>query len=104
MTPSYRLTARAISDLVETWESVNERFGEQVADRVLDDLESAFDFLATHPDVGHSRTDLLPLPWQIWPVGPALIAFRPDVRPIWIARIARGSLDWTQVELDDPPN
>jgi plasmid stabilization system protein ParE len=74
MTPRYRLTDRAISDLVETWEHVSEQFGERVADRVLDELESAFAFLATHPDVGHSRTDLIPLPWQIWSVGPALIA------------------------------
>lgn len=103
MTPRYRLTQRAIDDLVDTWEYVNGKFGVRVADRVLDDLEAAFEVLADHPEIGQVRSELASPPWRLWPVGPSLIAYRSDVRPIWIARIARAAVDWTQLELEKPP-
>lgn len=93
MTPGYQLTQTAIDDLVDTWEYVNRAFGARVADRVLNDLEAAFEMLSEHPNIGRLRPELVPAPWRLWPVGPSLVAYRSDVRPIWIARIARASMD-----------
>jgi plasmid stabilization system protein ParE len=102
MTKPYRLTPRAIDDLVDIWDDVNQRFGERVADGVLERLETTFDLLVENPAIGHTRPELAPEPWQLWPVGPSLIAFRSDVRPIWIARIVRAERDWQGAELDEP--
>jgi plasmid stabilization system protein ParE len=33
-------------------------------------------------------------PYRFWPTGPAYIAYRSDVRPVRIVRIARASRDW----------
>ena len=81
------------------WEQTCPR---EVADRVFDDLVSAFELLATHPTVGHIREDLAPRPWRFWSVGPSLIAYRGDVDPIWIARVARGERRWEDIRLEDP--
>lgn len=94
MTARYVLTPLAESDLDDTWDYVAEHFGFDVADRVLDSLERAFRLLAENPDIGHSREELGPLPYCFWPVGPSLIAFRPDVEPLQIVRVVRGERDW----------
>jgi plasmid stabilization system protein ParE len=95
MTTAYVLTPLAEADLDDTWDYVAENFGFDVADRVIESLQDAFRLLAENPDLGHSREDIAPLPYSFWPVGPSLIAFRPDVRPVQIVRVIRGSREWT---------
>ena len=94
MTTPYVLTPLAEADLDDTWDYVTENFGFDIADRVLESLHDAFRLLAENPDLGHSREDIAPLPYSFWPVGPSLIAFRPDVRPVQIVRVVRGSREW----------
>ena len=102
MSAPYRLAPLVVDDLVETWESVRERFGEAAADRVFQDLVGAFELLAGQPGIGHVREELHPPPWRFWPVGPSLIAYRGDVSPIWIARVTRGERHWPELEFEDP--
>ena len=97
MSRDFVLTRLAEADLDQTWDYVAERFGLDVADRVLDSLHDAFRLLAENPDVGHSREDIAAPPYSFWPVGPSLIAFRPDVRPIQIIRVVRGERDWSGI-------
>lgn len=97
MSREYVLTQLAETDLDQTWDYVAERFGFDVADRVLDSLHDAFRLLAENPDIGHSREDIAAPPYSFWSVGPSLIAFRPDVRPIQIVRVVRGERDWSGI-------
>ena len=97
MSRGYVLTQLAEADLGQTWDYVAARFGFDVADRVLESLHNAFRLLAENPDIGHIREDIAAPPYSFWPVGPSLIAFRPDVRPIQIIRVVRGERDWSGV-------
>ena len=54
----YRLTPRAHDGFHRIVLYVEDRFGSDVCDRVVDDLQSAFQRLAEHPDIGHRREDL----------------------------------------------
>jgi plasmid stabilization system protein ParE len=94
MTAGYSLTPLAEGDLDDTWDYVADRFGFDVADGVLDSLHRAFQLLAENPEIGHAREDIAPLPYSFWPVGPSLIAYRPDVQPVQIVRVVRGARDW----------
>jgi plasmid stabilization system protein ParE len=94
MTARYVLTPLAETDLDDTWDYIAENFGFNVADRVLDALDRAFQLIAENPGIGHSRADIALPPYSFWPVGPSLIAFRADLRPIQIVRVVRGEREW----------
>jgi hypothetical protein len=36
------------------------------------------------PEIGRHRPELWPEPYRFWPIGPAFIAYRADVRPLRI--------------------
>ena len=97
MNRGYVLTPLAETDLEEIWDYATERFGFGVADRVLESLHRAFRLLAEHPNVGHTREDIASPPYSFWSVGPSLIVFRPDVRPLQIVRIVCGERDWSEL-------
>ena len=97
MSRNYVLTQLAEADLDQTWDYVAEQFGFDAAGRVLESLHDAFRLLAENPGIGHDREDIAAPPYSFWPVGPSLIAFRPDVRPIQIVRVLRGERDWSGV-------
>jgi plasmid stabilization system protein ParE len=69
---------------------------ELIADRVRDDLERAFELLATHPEIGRLREELAPEPYRFWPVGPSLVVYRADLKPIQIIHVGRGR-DWARI-------
>lgn len=95
MTDAYRLTPRAREGFHRIVFYVEENFGLEVADRVVADLEKAFELLAANPDVGHHREDLTRDEYVLfWSVGPTLIAYR--VKPEWleVLFVERGELDW----------
>ena len=96
MNTTYVLTRTAEEDLEHTWDAVAERFGFDVADRVVDDMEHAFELLAAHPEIGRLREDLSPDPYRFWPVGPSLVVYRADARPIQIIHIGRGR-EWARL-------
>jgi plasmid stabilization system protein ParE len=94
VTPRYQLTAPADRDLEDIFFEVKERHGRRVAERVYSNLLRTFDLLARMPEMGRHRPELWPPPYRFWSTGPAFIAYRADVRPVRIVRIARASRDW----------
>jgi len=58
VTVAYRLTPRAREGFHRILIYVEETFGLEVADRVVTELEGAFELLAANPEVGHQREDL----------------------------------------------
>ena len=94
--PRFELTAPAERDLEEIFFEAKERHGRLVAERVYDNLLRTFELLADMPEMGRHRPELWPPPYRFWPTGPAYIAYRGDVRPIRIVRIARASRDWSR--------
>jgi plasmid stabilization system protein ParE len=100
---SYRLTPRAADGLWRILVYVEERFGAAVTDRVLAEIESAFELLAQRPDVGHRREELTTDPRiRFWSVGPTLIAYRASGDDIEVLFVERGSMDWERLMEDLP--
>ncbi len=98
MNPRYVLTTPARADIRDILLYVDERFGRVVARRVRDTFYETFGNLADHPGMGHTRTEDWPEHYGFFPLGPSLVAYRADVRPIRIIRIARASRDWQRIE------
>jgi plasmid stabilization system protein ParE len=96
VTPRYQLTAPAERDLEDIFFEVKESHGQLVAERVYDNLLRTFDLLAQMPEMGRHRPELWSPPYRFWVTGPAFIAYRGDLRPIRIVRIARASRDWSR--------
>ena len=97
MSSRYLLTPAAKQDFLEIRRYVLQRFGRIEEQAVRARIVRAFEVLAEHPGIGRARPELWPEPYQFWPVGPSLIAYRSDVRPVQIVRIARASRDWQEL-------
>ena len=98
MTSSYRLTPKARDGFRRIVSYVEERFGLEVADRVIGQLERSFEQLAANPGIGHRREDLTQDGRVLfWSVGPTLMAYR--LHPDWveILFVERGDLDWERM-------
>jgi antitoxin ParD1/3/4/toxin ParE1/3/4 len=59
----------------------------------LREFTAAFRLLAAHPDIGHFRRDLTPLPVKFWTIFSYLVVYDHAARPAAIARVLRGSRD-----------
>jgi plasmid stabilization system protein ParE len=94
MSSRFELTLEAEDDVRRIIEYVAERFGIQRAEQLRTEFVTAFRLLAERPEIGRSRPDLWSDPYRFWPLGPSLIAYRGDVIPIQIVRVARASRDW----------
>lgn len=95
---TYRLTPRARDGLLRIVVYVEERFGLQVADRVLGEIETAFELVAKDPDIGHRREDLTAdEQMRFWSVGPTLIAYRTAQKHVEILFVERGEVDWERL-------
>lgn len=98
MTAAYRLTPSAREGLLRIVFYVEERFGSEVADRVLMELERAFEQLAAHPGLGHRREDLTrDARVRFWSVGPTLLAYRAQLKWVEILFVERAELDWERM-------
>jgi plasmid stabilization system protein ParE len=95
VTPQFQVTTPAARDLEDIFFEVKESHGRLVAERVYDNILRTFDLLARMPELGRYRPELWPPPYRFWITGPAFIAYRADVRPVRIVRIARASRDWS---------
>jgi toxin ParE1/3/4 len=101
VTPVYRFTPNARRGFREVVAYVEENFGSAIADRVITELEKAFELLAAHPDAGHARTDITRDDSVLfWSVGPTLIAYRESPNGVEILFIERGELDWERLLTD----
>jgi toxin ParE1/3/4 len=86
------LAPAAIQDLDDIWLHIAQDDVE-AAERVLAELESACELLASRPGIGHLREDLADTGVRFWSVHTYLIVYRPDRMPIEIVRFwhrARG--------------
>jgi plasmid stabilization system protein ParE len=91
MSRHYQLTPLAEQDARDIVLYVAERFGVERAERARLQFVSAFRPLAERPEMARDRPELWPEPYRFWPLGPALIAYRGDVSPIQVVRVARAS-------------
>ena len=89
----YVLSAAACEDVKSIWEYIVEQAGTDTADRVLKDLRHAMRRLAETPGIGHLREDLAREPLRFWSVHSHLIIYRPDSKPLGIARVLHAARD-----------
>ena len=61
------------------------------ATRVIREFRDAFRKLASRPEIGHTRHDLVDEPIRFWSVYSYLIVYRSDVRPVQILRVLHGA-------------
>jgi plasmid stabilization system protein ParE len=98
VTAAYRLTPDAREGFLRIAFYVEECFGPGVADRVVEELESAFEQLASNPGIGHHRADLTrDKRVRFWSVGPTLIAYRVQPECLEVLFVERGDLDWERM-------
>ena len=64
-----------------------------VADKVHAALFKAFELLARHPGLGHTREDLTRQTLKFWSVHSYLVAYDPATAPLEIVAVFRGSRD-----------
>ena len=78
--PGYILSPESRDDLREIRDYLASRGGRRLARYVLQEITAAFRLLASHPEAGHLRNDLTPLPVKFWPVFSYLIVYDPRHR------------------------
>lgn len=61
--------------------------------KVVDALDDAMQRLAESPGMGHVRQDLTDEDVRFWSVFKYLIVYRPDTKPLEIARVLHGRRD-----------
>ena len=66
--PGYILSPESKEDLREIRDYLANQGGRRLARYVLLEITAAFRLLASHPEAGHLRSDLTPLPVKFWPV------------------------------------
>jgi antitoxin ParD1/3/4/toxin ParE1/3/4 len=88
--PRYLLSPEARDDLREIRDYVARQGGRRLARYVLQEIAATLRLLADHPEVGHFRRDLTPLPVKFWPVFSYLIVYDPSSRPLAIVRVLHG--------------
>ena len=80
---------------------IADNFGFARAEQARSEFVRTFRPLAERPEIGRHRPELWPEPYRFWPLGPSLIAYRSDVDPIQIVRVARGSRQWMSLRRDE---
>jgi antitoxin ParD1/3/4/toxin ParE1/3/4 len=87
------LTRPAERDLDAIKTFLKERTGPEIARRVMRDLRSALELLASQPGIGHAREDLTTRPLKFWPIYSYLIVYDPVPVPVQIIRVLHGKRD-----------
>lgn len=90
------ITDEALADIDDIWFFIAHD-SIAAADKVVDDIYEAADFLADNPGIGHIREDLADTSLRFWRVHSYLIAYRPDTDPLEIVRILSGYRDVSQL-------
>jgi len=86
----YLLSPEADNDLLEIWSWIA-KDSVELADRVDSELREVFEGLARMPGQGHRREDFTPRPVLFFPLYSYLIVYQPDVDPIRIMAVLRGT-------------
>jgi plasmid stabilization system protein ParE len=86
----YLVSPEANSDIFEIWRWIA-RDSVELADRVDAELYEMFEALARMPGQGHRREDLTSRPVLFFPLYSYLIVYQPDVDPIRILAVLRGT-------------
>lgn len=89
--PNYVLSPETKEDVREIRDYLVSQGGRRLARYVLQEITASFRLLASHPEAGHLRQDLTPLPVKFWPVFSYLIVYDPAARPLAIVRVLHGS-------------
>ena len=93
---SYLLSPEANGDIFGIWTWIAKDSIER-ADRVDAELYEVFEALAQMPGQGHRREDLTHKPVLFFPFYSYLIVYQPEVDPIRIMAVLRGSRDVRRV-------
>jgi plasmid stabilization system protein ParE len=86
----YLLSPEARDDLRDIRGYLVRQGGKRLARYILLEIAGAFRLLASHPEAGHFRRDLTPLPVKFWTVFSYLIVYDSAARPIAIVRVLDG--------------
>ena len=87
----FELAQHALGDLQDIWEYISEESFD-AADRVLEDLFSAFGQLTDSPGMGHKREDLTTREVLFWPVHSYLVVYT-ESNPLRVVRVIHGKRD-----------
>jgi plasmid stabilization system protein ParE len=85
----YVLHPEVFDDLDQIYEYIGS-FNARAADRVLDELFAAFDSLPLFPHQGRRRPELTSQPLRFKVVRTYLIAYAPELEPLWIVAVIDG--------------
>lgn len=85
----FALHPEAIEDLDDIHEYIG-NFNSDAADRVLDEIFTAFNSLPKMPHQGFRRLDLTSRLIRFKVVRSYLIAYAPDQKPLWIVAVVDG--------------
>jgi toxin ParE1/3/4 len=85
----YALHPDAVTDLEEIWEFIAAD-NIAAADRVVGDVFETLRTLASSPHIGHTRADLTSRSIRFIRVRDYLVAYVPDVNPLWVLAVIHG--------------
>lgn len=88
----FAVTPEARTDLFAIWEHIA-LDSLDAADKVINQIEQAFEKLAITPGLGHFREDLLDRHYRFWGVYSYLVVYRWDAEPIQIIAVLHGARD-----------
>jgi len=88
----FLVSPEAHGDIFDIWRWIA-KDSVELADRVEAELFEMFEALARMPGQGHRREDLTPRPVLFFPLYSYLIVYQPDVDPIRIMAVLRGTRD-----------
>jgi plasmid stabilization system protein ParE len=92
----FLVSPEAHGDIFDIWRWIA-KDSVELADRVEAELFEMFEALARMPGQGHRREDLTPRPVLFFPLYSYLIVYQPDVDPLRIMAVLRGTRDVKRV-------
>jgi toxin ParE1/3/4 len=98
---TFRLSGKAVEDIVQIWIDGTALFGLEQAERYHDGLAAIFRFLSENPRAARLRTEINP-PIRVHPFKAHLICYEIDSKDdILILRVRHGREDWVGDPLQD---
>jgi plasmid stabilization system protein ParE len=93
---AYVFSPEAVQDLEDVWDFIAaDNVG--AADRLQDEFFEAFEELARHPGLGHTRRDLTDKDVRFWPVGSYFVVYRKISSQVQIVAVLHGSRDIPEI-------
>ncbi len=90
----YVVAPAARDDLLGIWQYYAGEIGDpDLADRMVNEIVSAFHTVSRTPGIGHLRSDLSEEPLRFWTVRKYLIIYRSETTPVEIARVLHSARD-----------